>query len=303
MLTFAEIRDSVMALFDVIDDTGTDLTVTNDAINRTHARRVDETNWRWNLSPRRTLLVVSGTQTYILPFDDISRFHYFRDTTNKVFLSVVPGRSYEDQPFNEQTANDNIRLALSGWSPVKAQPSSATTLTITSTVAEDGAQTLYIEGTDADDNVVSESVLNNGTTTNSYERVTYVAKVGTWAGTLTLATTGGTTLLVLSASQNAKQYPTIEFVNPPSETFTVEYRYFKRARVLTRDNDIPDLPYPMSNILIYDALLELATYNELDSESVNIWREKQREWLDNMYLSTLEGNTVGGVTERIHEGF
>jgi hypothetical protein len=64
---------------------------------------------------------------------------------------------------------------------------------------------------------------------------------------------------------------------------------------MTRDFDQPDIPFPHSLVLVYDALLDMATYSELDSESVNIWREKRQDLLNNMYLENMAADTVGGL--------
>ncbi len=302
MLTFKNCYDQVMALFDVLNDTGTDLTVVKNALNRAHAQRVQEANYEWNLSGKLQLAVTANTQRYILPYADVDRLLYMFDSTHSVWLSVVPFNSLPEDDYGSQTAAGDNRVVVVGYSPVKTQPTAATTVTVTSTATEDGTQSLYIEGIDSDGEVVSESVLSTGTSTNSYVTITYLRVDGVWAGTLSLSTSGGTLLVRLSSGQLGKQFPIVEFVNTPTAAATVEYRYVRRARQLTEDNDIPDIPYPQSTIIVYDALLELATYNELDSESVNIWREKQRQWWDNLAMGNMPGSQVNGRTGRTFGG-
>lgn len=300
MLTFKNCYDQVMSLFDVVGDTGTDLDVTKAAINRANAQRVQEHGYEWNLSPKRTLSVVAGTQRYILPYTDVDRLYYAYNVTDKMWLEIVPFSSLPDEDYRQTT--DDYRIVVVGVSPVKTQPTTADTITANSTVSEDGAQSVYIEGLDSNGDVISDTLLDGGTSVNTYASVTYMRVTGTWVGTLTVATTGGTTLVTFAPGVVAKQYPIVEFVNIPASAATIEYRYFKRARLMVEDNDIPDIPYPMSNILVYDALLELATYNELDSESVNIWRERQRQWLDNMVMAAMPGMAVHSRTARTYDG-
>ena len=53
------------------------------------------------------------------------------------------------------------------------------------------------------------------------------------------------------------------------------YRFYKRPTVLSHDNDIPDIPYPFSRILVFDALLELYTYNDANPPAYWITQSKK----------------------------
>jgi hypothetical protein len=106
-------------------------------------------------------------------------------------------------------------------------------------------------------------------------------------------------LLRLTDSEYQKEYPLLVWKNVPTAAETFTYRFFRAPRVMTRDYDKPDLPFPHSNVLVYDALLDLATYNELDSESVNIWRDKQQHHVQSLYLTKLDGDSTGAMGNSI----
>jgi hypothetical protein len=312
MLRFADLYNQAMSLYDTQGDTDTDLTITKDAINRAHARRASETGWAWLLSPKCTLQIVAGQTQYILPFENIGQIQYWYNETTKQFIPVVPDREFISESFDATATSNQLGVVMAGTSPVKRQPTTAQLLSVTSTAEETGFQSVYIEGTDSDGNVVSDTIGNINTSVSAntpivgmvaFASVTRVTVEGVWTGTLTLkAVDDDATLVVLTPTSLSKQYQVIELVNAPSEHATVTYRYYRRPRQLVRDNDVPEIPYPYSTILVYDALIEMATYSELDSESIGVWRDQQQRWADNLALSLMEGNVVGGQTERLHEG-
>jgi hypothetical protein len=298
MRTFRDLQQAVLRYFDLGDETDiTDVELVKDALNRANTKRSTEDKWKFMLSPRKTLSVVAAQQSYILPHFDLLKLHYLYSTTHNRWAFSIPTKQipYSDISFN-QTADGGYHYSITGsQSPVKTQPTAASTLTVSSSVSETSNPTLYVEGTDSNDEMTSETIAV-GTGSVSFKTVQYVAKVGTFAGTVTLATSSPvTTLLVLTATTYAKQYPILEWAHIPNESETFIYRYFRKPRVMSRDHDQPDLPFPYSELLVYDALLDMATYSEIDSESVNLWREKQQEFLNILYQEKLEPDTVGGI--------
>jgi hypothetical protein len=303
LTTFRQLQEEALRYFDLASETeGADVELVKQAINGAHQRRIMEDKWKFMLSNTFTLSVTAGVQEYILPHTNFHKLHYLWSLTNERFANSLPFREvpFSEVSFGVNNDVDNLFYDIVGVSPVKAQPTSADTLVLTTSGAEATNPSLYVEGEDSSGNAISALLEKDETSTGiSFAKVTYCAKTGDFATQLTLSTTGGTTLLVLPANEYARQYPIVKFYNIPSSAESFQYRYFKKPRVLTRDFDIPDIPYPLSNILIYDALLDLATYNELDSESVNIWRDKQQDGLVNLYLQKLEGDTVGGYGSSI----
>lgn len=306
MKTFVQLQREVLRYFDVEDepDGSADKELVKSALNEANQQRATEDKWTFMRSPVHTLAVVAGTQTYVLPHENLRKLHYLWSTTNRYFLSETPMREvpYADISFDQSDTGTSKLYEIAEMSPTKAQPSTVAPLSVESTETETEDEVLlYIEGYDADGASISEEVAPGDNTTQDFSKVTYVAKVGDWEGTMTLDDDAGNNLLTLTASQYAKQYPVLKFMAIPTQADTCTYRFFKKPRVMTRDYDVPDLPFPTCNILVFDALLSLATYNELDSESVNIWREKQSQWMMELYNEKLTGDTIGGGVNTINE--
>jgi hypothetical protein len=115
---------------------------------------------------------------------------------------------------------------------------------------------------------------------------------------LTLTDAGAVVLLTLSASEYGKKYPQIRlFDNGRGETGT--YRFYRKPSILDHDNDIPDIPFPFSTRLIFDALLELYTYN--DATAPRYWVEQQELWERNMHEAFFEGGMEGSEIRTVRE--
>jgi hypothetical protein len=309
--TFIQLRQEVLRYFDLAEeDDGTpDVLLVQDALNQANQRRASEEKWKFMLSTQFTLEVVSGTSEYILPHTGLDKLHYLYSTTNNRFASSVPMREIPnaDVAFQQNTVADNLYYDIDpSGSVVEAQPSVADRLVVESTESEADEVGLYVEGEDEDGQPVSETIYPLDPPDNHgevyFSKITYYAKVGEWTGTLSLTTEGGEDILTLLAADYGREYAVLRFYNTPSTDETFIYRFFRRPRVMSRDYDRPDLPFPSSNLLVYDALLDLATYHELDSESVNIWRDKQQQWEMQLYQFKLEGDTIAGVGPYIGTG-
>lgn len=304
MKTFNQLREEVLRYYDLAsEDSGADVDLAGTALNQANANRSIEHAWPFMLSRVYTLSVVAGQQEYILPHTNFRKIQLLWSDTNRQWGRQLPPRQIpyiQDLNFQRQEGAAEF-YELIDPSVVAAQPADADTLTITSSDAEVTSPTIYIEGEDADGNVISETLGKDDVSVNEYARITYYAKEADWEGTLTIMTTvGAETLLTLGPTEYQKEYPVIKWQNIPGANETWQYRYLRVPRVMTRDFDKPDIPYPLSNILVYDALLDLATYNELDSESVNIWRSKQQECLNNLYELKLTADSIAGEPEYIN---
>jgi hypothetical protein len=151
---------------------------------------------------------------------------------------------------------------------------------------------------------VEESLTPNGTTpvtsTASFEKLIAVTKAAAWVGTLTLATTGGTTLLELGPTEYGRQYPQFELLSLPDRTETLNYRFYRQPLELVADNDIPEIPAPHSKILVWDALLQFAAYNsDADPKAVAVWHDNQKIAEAILMETYLEGQTVEATIRRV----
>ena len=310
MRTFKDLQQAVLRYFDVADepDGSADVELVKDALNTNNEKRCTEEKWKFMLSPSvYTLDVVAGQQSYILPHTNLSKLNYLWSTTKNrwaVSLSLRQAAA-SGLGFNQQLGGDSSVYyeIIEKGSVVAAQPTTASEVVVTSSETEAANIQLYIEGEDASGQPLSETLDVGTTSTGVYSKITYYAKIGDWQGTLTLETDpDGDELVSLTADEAGKEFPVLSWVEIPNANETFTYRYFRTPRRMTRDYDRPDLPYPHSNLLVYDTLLDLATYNELDSESVNLWRDKQYECLAALYQLKLEGDTVAGSPNYINSG-
>jgi hypothetical protein len=83
---------------------------------------------------------------------------------------------------------------------------------------------------------------------------------------------------------------TVTFLFEVTAADTIEYRYYRTPIELEDDNDTPDIPYPYSRILIYDALIELGLYSEdISPAKIQRWTQQIMELEVGLYAAYLSG--------------
>ena len=84
-------------------------------------------------------------------------------------------------------------------------------------------------------------------------------------------------------------YQSISLTFTPSSADVVEYQFYKLPVEMSADADLPNVPYPHSRVLIYDALLRLAVFDDdLSPAKRDEWKERQQKY-DN---SLIEAHAV-----------
>lgn len=69
----------------------------------------------------------------------------------------------------------------------------------------------------------------------------------------------------------------------PVNADVIQYEYYKLPTEMSADADLPNIPYPHSRVLIWDALLDMANYNEdITPAKIKLWQKKQTEHEDNL---------------------
>lgn len=96
---------------------------------------------------------------------------------------------------------------------------------------------------------------------------------------------GSTTLLTLFSSEMGRQHRVLYLRNEPTAVETIEYDFYRKGRRMEEDNDIPDIPEPFDDLLVYDALLDQLTYVPAEAAARAIWTER-REKLANALIET-----------------
>lgn len=286
MLRFIDIVTRVTRLLDEASSTATSTTnLVEDAVQASHRRICMARTWPFLRWPRdESFTTSSGVRTYALN-SEVGKVLHVWDEDRKEFLVLMPQRNWEAAQIDRTSTETKPAPSaiFGGFWPVQAQPASAGTVRIVSSSASDGSgEDVIIRGLNSSGVITEETLTANGvthvTSTNSFLSVLNVTKVGTWAGTMTLSTSGGTTLLTLLSSEYGKQYPTLEFVETPEANQVYTYAFQRRPRTLSADNDLPEIPFPFSEILVYDTLLDLAAYNsEYETKHIRLWTTRYEQ--------------------------
>lgn len=294
MLTYRQLQLETLRWIDEASDTDTTLALVKDALNRSHRRLLGERTWSFMRWPGElSFSTTAGTRVYALKHG-ISKILTLYDQETKSPFPLISRREWESIGVNRVDTQTYPLGAIYGdtW-PVAAQPDSAVLTLVSSSSSDTGGPTVVVSGLDASGDRVSETLTATGTSTatgtTSFSHIFSVSKVGTWVGTMTLAS-GGTTLLSLTSSESAKQYPTIEFIETPSSSRTYLYTAQRTPTELSNDEDLPETPFPYSEIHIYDALLDLTTYNtELGAKEQRLWQTRRDELWNGLTQSIDEG--------------
>lgn len=298
MTTYKELQDEVLAWLDESGDTGTTLTNVKNALNQAHFNRLTKELWPFMLwDSAETFSLTAGVQTYGL-HPEFHRPYYFYNQTRREYLREVPARGLAPSGADWNQDRDRATFALWGRSPVLSQPTAATTLRIVSSSASDNTvgKAITIRGV-VNGAITTESLTPNGTTpvtgSLSFSKVLGVTKGAAWAGTLTLSTSGGTTLLTLNSDEWGRSYQQLYLLASPSTADVVEYRFYRRPRPLTSDNDLPDIPPPFAKVLVWDALMMLFAYdNQAEAARMQEFSKWQFELDTAMRLAFLESQGV-----------
>ena len=73
-------------------------------------------------------------------------------------------------------------------------------------------------------------------------------------------------------------HQSINLTYTPASADVISYGFYKLPTEMDDDADLPDIPYPHSRILVYDALLTMAVYNEdISGAKLAEWREERKE--------------------------
>lgn len=298
MQTFLDQQNEVLRWIDEVSDQDITRDLVKDALNRSYKSVLGSRVWPFMKWPfEETITTVPGVRAYALK-PGITRVLTLWDVDAQAWFPLVPRREWEAVSVNRTLETGTPAGAIYGdvW-PVVVQPTSATTLTVVSTSASDTGSTLTVTGLNAAGDTVSETLSATGltpvTSTTAWTFITALSKSSDWVGTLTLATTGGTTLVTLPAATMGKQYPTLEFIETPSAVKTYSYTGQLMPSPLVADGDIPATPYPYSELHVYDACLDLTAYNtELGAKEQRLW-EARRTDLYNQLANSVDEAILG----------
>lgn len=285
LLTFKDLKTKVLTLLDQQGDLNSgnlgDINV-GDAIAMAHNQRLMSQRWNFMLwGNPLNIQFLTNIQNYTLnPLAGM--LTDFQNITAGQRMVETPARAR----YKIGVQEDRFHFEFIAESPVQV-PFTAGLLTI--------AGTASLSYMDTSGNPQQE-VIANTVTSHPVDTVYAVTKMD--GNPLTITDSASKVILSLSPVQFALSYPQIRLF-APGQTETGQYRFYRRPRFLTNDNDIPEIPYPFSHILVYDALIELYTYN--DAPPPQVWVEAQQKWellLNQAYQEgEMEGSEVRTVIE------
>lgn len=235
---FSDMKSNVAT--DIQDTTSGMKTIIGRYINKRYFQVLRKINWEdYNYDYSFTL----SSQDKPLP-DDFYKPVYVVDTTNDKELPEVSmqflAKNYPNTLYETGTVNRYAILE----DTVKAQPSSATTLDIVSSVAGDTSQYIRVRGIDSNGIEVTETITLNGTTSvsssNSYQRVKNLSKSDTTTGYITISA-GSDTVANMPPSVTESRYKIARFHEAPDSSIEIKMPYIIKPLPLNKDEDYPRL--------------------------------------------------------------
>lgn len=92
---------------------------------------------------------------------------------------------------------------------------------------------------------------------------------------------------------------TVEFFKTPTAGETLKYDYYRMPTIMSSNTDYPDIPFPHSQLLVWDALLNLKAY-ALEPDAISVWMDNQQRALSSLYTAYgTVGDVVGAESESI----
>lgn len=280
-LTFKDLQNRVLRMLDeTASGSPTTLALVKDFLNSAHYQRCMEFPWNFMLWPQEVTFSTEASRRVYALHEEFGRPLYIRNNTTKEYMEEVPIRGLpEDNADWNNDTGDAWHFFYGGMQPVTRQPSAAATVSVVSSSASDTTPSVTIYGQNASGQVVSEAVTLTGTTpavsTTSFQVILDVVKSAATVGTVTVSAESQTILTLLPA-QMGKQYKTIHLIELPGSSQTIGYRFYRQPRQLSADYDIPLIPAPHSEVLVWDALMMMAGYlTQTNPQTISLWAERR----------------------------
>lgn len=248
-----------------IQDTSTSMaTIIKTYANDTYFDILKRTNFK-EIDYDYSFSTVAATQDYAMPSNFGKELSVY-DATNKIPLDHIDYQLLIEQFVDSISSQGTVERYTIFSSPVRKQPTSASTLSITSSSALDTTQTIRIKGTDSNGVELDESVTVTGTSaavsTNTYLKVRSITKSATTTGRITITSNAAAvTVAIMSPADLDYRVKIMRLHEVPSSVLTINVPYII-------------LPYPLSNdydtpVLDCSDVLELGT-------TAKAWRYKRQ---------------------------
>lgn len=212
-----------------------------------------------HLNVTKTFSSVANQRTYHFGFE-FNKVLSLRDTTNNIDLTELTEGEIEEMDPDFSDTGTPYSYSITGMSWVENQPSSASVITIVSDSASDTTQTVTINGFDANNTEITETLSLNGLTpavgTTSFTEITHISKSESTAGIVTATSnSAAVTVIRIPAAQLAKQYQPLNLYYIPSAINVYKVRGIRRPRMMISANDYPDFPEAYHELVLIGAVI------------------------------------------------
>ncbi len=298
--TFDALRRQVLRQLDEENDAPTTAQLAGDYLNQAHQMRVLANAGYFLLHPKEvTFQTTPGVRGYTL-HPMVNTILYLRNDSEGILMRELPNRGLSTGAFDWKAEEGSASEFLFwGHSQVAAQPPTPGLVNAVSSSGSDtgGNYEVVVKGMTASGDIVAEKLVLTGTApvygSYAFDQILTVTKNGEFNGILTV-TVGTTQILVLNPLEMGKQYRQIYLVQNPVTPETLSYRFYRKPLIMINDYDVPEIPAPYSQLLVWDALLLFAGYNtDIRQESVLSWRQQQEQWAQAFEQYLRDVSTVG----------
>lgn len=234
--------------------------------------------WSW-LRRKTTISTVAAQEEYILARD----IDYIASVRRPVYPYKITRMLEDDlEQLHSNPSTQGAPLIYTDWETIGSQVSltSADTIKVVSSDADDANDSdLYITiwGKVSGVPVIETVVLtgtSTATSTNTFDAgQIFISKSKDTEGTITITkTTGGATLLILTAQERGAYFKVISFYPIPSSVETITIRYYEGIRPMINDGDVPHLPTRWHHIVRIGTLAKV--YQHLGKEEMALSTQK-----------------------------
>lgn len=188
---------------------------------------------------------VANQRKYYLPIE-FNKILSVLDLTNNRELYILSEAQLESFDPDRSESGTPSHFSIFGYSWVKAQPTSASAVSIVSSSTSDTVEKVRING--KVNGVEDTEILTlNGTTTvtgtKSFTEIFSIVKASTTVGKITATSnSGAVTLTEIAPGELHSEYQPLDLWPLADGAFSYRVRGHRRPRKMINDQDFPDLP-------------------------------------------------------------
>lgn len=214
-----------------------------------------------------TFSTVADQRKYFIEDVEFYKVKGMVDETSRWQLTQVAEKYIEETDPALIRKGRPYLYTMYGTQPFEADLPAANTITVVSSSAADTAQTVLIRGEDAAGTPIKEVLTLNGAVavngTTSFTKLTHISKSDATTGYVTVYSVDGlvtTTHVIIPADQLERHYQPIALYPIPTDVRTIRVRYIRQTKMLTEEEDTPDLPDMWHDLVMIGTLIQAHEY-------------------------------------------